>query len=126
MKKKVISIMYILFNFILLNSSVSYGASQSSDVASLRRRMYAISSDNGLFHAGSLVAGYIVYAAIVVSVVVLMIKGIKFITASPEGKADVKKELIPWAIGLIILFTMNIVLNVFQDWVSLHINNLAL
>lgn len=75
--------------------------------------------DNKLIDAGSYIAGWIFYAAIIICVIVLMIKGIKFITASPEGKADVKKELIPWFIGIILLFSFRIALqwvaNITQD-----------
>ena len=40
-----------------------------------------------------------------------MFKGIKFLISSPEGKADAKKEMIPWAIGVVILFSMNVIIN---------------
>ena len=123
MKRKISSIMCIVLNVLLFNYNSVY-ALQKGQTTGLREQMYSIPNNNGLFNAGSEIAGYIVYAAIVISVIVLMVKGIKFITSSPEGKADVKKELIPWAIGLVILFSMNIVLNAIKDIAMRNINTL--
>lgn len=38
------------------------------------------------------------------AVIILLIKGVKMMKAAPEAKADVKKELISYAIGAFILF----------------------
>ena len=88
MKRKISSIMCIVLNVLLFNYNSVY-ALQNGQTTGLREQMYSIPNNNGLFNAGSEIAGYIVYAAIVISVIVLMVKGIKFITSSPEGKADV-------------------------------------
>ena len=124
MKKKISLVIYILFNILFCYNTVF--AAQGGDVTGLRESLYytGISNDNSIFAAGSTIAGYIIYVAIAISVIVLMIKGIKFITSSPEGKADVKKELIPWTVGIIILFTMNIVLNFINKFAQSNINNL--
>ena len=82
--------------------------------------------DNRLSNAGSYIAGWLFYAAIIICVIVLMIKGIKFITASPEGKADVKKELIPWFIGIIILFSFRVTLNWIIDIANKNINSITI
>ena len=42
---------------------------------------------------------------VVLSVVMLMIIGIKYMLGSAEAKADYKKTLIPYLIGTFILFT---------------------
>lgn len=68
-------------------------------------------SGKGVIGAGQYIAGWILYAGIIICVIALMIKGIKFITSAPEGKADVKKSLIPWAVGLIILVAGRVALN---------------
>ena len=54
----------------------------------------------------------------------LMVKGIKFIISSPEGKAQAQKELIPWAIGVVILFAMSTILNFIVDFAQNNINNI--
>lgn len=123
MKRKISSIICIVLNIIFLNFNAVY-ALQDGKTTGLREQMYNIPKDNGFFNAGSEIVGYIVYIAIVISVIVLMLKGIKFITSSPEGKADVKKELIPWTIGLVILFSMNVVLTAIKNFTMDGINRL--
>lgn len=78
----------------------------------------------GIIGAGQYVAGWILYAGIIICVIALMIKGIKFITAAPEGKADVKKSLIPWAIGLVILIAGRVALNWIIDLAQSGLNGI--
>lgn len=124
MKKKISLVIYILFNILFCYNTVF--AAQGGDVTGLRESLYmtGISSDNSIFVAGSTIAGYIIYVAIAISVIMLMIKGIKFITSSPEGQANVKKELIPWAVGIVILFTMTFVLRFINQFAQNNINTL--
>ena len=115
MKKKIVKILFLIFIIMLNVINVVYAA--PADIYNI--------GNNKLQTAGTYVAGIIKYAAIVIGVVVLMLKGIKFITASPEGKADAKKELIPWFIGLIILFAMIPFLNWIIDLSKNNINNIT-
>ena len=93
MKNKSIRILLLILIIMLAVMNVAYAS--PTDI-------YTGGGDR-LSNAGTYIAGWIRYAGIIICVIVLMLKGIKFITASPEGKADVKKELIPWAVGLVIL-----------------------
>lgn len=52
------------------------------------------------------------YAA---AVIILMIKGYKFMKASPEAKAEVKKELVSYAIGAVILFAVGTFIGIFAS-----------
>ena len=81
---------------------------------------------SGLVNAGLYITKWIRYGAFIASVVVLMSKGIKFIVASPEGKADVKKEMIPWAVGMFLLLAFNVILNVVANFAQPHVNNITL
>ena len=119
MKKKISLVIYVLFNIILFYNTVF-----AEDVSGLSKGLYNFSNDNKIFTMGSNIAGWVIYAAIIVCVVTLMVKGIKFITSSPEGQASVKKELIPWAIGIIILFSARIVLNFINNFAQNNINTL--
>lgn len=89
-------------------------------------QIYNLNSNNRILNAGSKVTAYIIYAGIIISVVVLMQKGMKFITASPEGKAEVKKEIIPWVIGLVLLLSINIVIQFVADFSQEHVNTLTI
>lgn len=115
MKKKIIKILPIVFVVMFCIVNVVYAA--PSDI-------YNAGEGTRLRFAGRYVAGWIYWAALIAAVVVLMIKGIKFITSSPEGKADVKKEMIPWAVGILILFFFIPILNWIIDLVKDNINTI--
>ncbi len=76
--------------------------------------IYNVGSNNGIVNAAVYIGGWIRYGALIAAVVVLMSKGIKFVVSAPEGKADAKKELIPWAIGVVLLFAINAIINFFS------------
>lgn len=124
--KKITLIILILIT-VLCSFNVSYADNQQ-EIDNLSSQIYNADAINGskLTTVGANIAWYISWVAIIVSVIVLMQKGIKFITSAPEGKAEVKKELMPWAIGLVILFSMNIVLNFIIDFAQNNVNNLAI
>ena len=108
MLKKISITLFVIIVLILLNSGIVMADNTST--------LYSNATQNNkIAGAGAMIAGWLRYGALVIAVVMLMVKGIKFITASPEGKAEVKKELIPWAIGVFILFTFNLVLQIFVD-----------
>lgn len=54
----------------------------------------------------------ICYAAAVIMLVML---GVKFITASPEGKAEIKKSAIIYVIGAIIVFAAGTLLGIISN-----------
>ena len=54
----------------------------------------------------------ICYAA---AVIMLFLVGVKFITASPEGKAEIKKSAIQYVIGAIIVFAAGALLGVISN-----------
>lgn len=49
------------------------------------------------------ILGLIQVIGYVSAVVIAVVMGIKYIIASPEGKADLKKTMVPYAIGCLIL-----------------------
>ncbi|MBR2705596.1 MAG: hypothetical protein IKG14_00815 [Clostridia bacterium] len=50
---------------------------------------------------------YICYAA---AVILLVILGVRFMTASPEGKAEIKKSAIIYVIGAVLVFAAGLIL----------------
>lgn len=46
------------------------------------------------------------------AVIILMLIGIKFITAAPEGKAQIKEKMVPATIGAIILFAVGTIIKI--------------
>lgn len=123
--KKFITIFFILIAIIFNVNNITYAdAITPSDITNQIYNTTEI-NNNEFSNMGAKIAGYIIWVAIIISVIVLMSKGIKFITSAPEGKAEVKKELMPWAIGLIILFSMNVVIRFVVNFAQNNINNLT-
>lgn len=119
MKKSFLKISVIIFTimFVLINmTNVSYGGNDSTknnnqaQQRGIRDDLYG-SPNTTLTTAASKIAGVIEYIALAFAVGMLILKGIKFVTSSPDGKADVKKELIPWSIGVVLLFTLIMFIN---------------
>ncbi len=54
----------------------------------------------------------ICYAA---AVIMLMMLGIKFVTASPEGKAEIKKSAIIYVIGAVMVFAAGLLIGIIQN-----------
>ena len=44
-----------------------------------------------------------------------MMLGIKFVTASPEGKAEIKKSAIIYAIGAVMVFAAGLLIGIIQN-----------
>lgn len=61
------------------------------------------------------VLGIIQWAGIVAAVAIAMFIGIKYITSSPEGKADVKKTLIYYVAGIVILLSASGIVTVIKN-----------
>lgn len=61
------------------------------------------------------VLGIIRWAGIAIAVGVAMFVGIKYITASPDGKAEVKKTLILYIGGIVLLLSASAVVTFIQD-----------
>lgn len=55
---------------------------------------------------------FICYAA---AVILLVMLGIKFMTASPDGKAEVKKSAVIYVVGAILVFATGLLLNLIKN-----------
>lgn len=64
------------------------------------------------------VLGVIRWGGIIVAVIIAMFIGIKFITASPEGKAEVKKTAIFYIAGIVILLSASAIVTVIGNSVQ--------
>lgn len=59
--------------------------------------------------------GIIRWGGIVVAVIIAMFLGIKYITASPDGKAEIKKTLVLYIAGIAILLLASTIVTVIQN-----------
>ena len=77
------------------------------------------SASTELSNTISNVLGVIKYAGIIIAVIVAMYIGIKYITASPEGKAEVKKTLGFFVGGIVLLLSASAIVGALQTTLSI-------
>ena len=65
-----------------------------------------------------LLFGVIRWGGLIAAVVIAMIIGIKFITSSPEGKAEVKKTAMFYVAGIVILLSASAIVTVIGNSVG--------
>lgn len=73
-----------------------------------------INSSTELTKTVSNILGIVTYICYAAAVVMLLILGVKYITASPEGKADIKKTAVQYVIGAVLVFAAGFVLNLIK------------
>ncbi len=64
------------------------------------------------------ILGLLQFAAVAIALAMLLVIGIKYITASPEGKADIKGTAIAYLIGAVCIFSAVGILNGIKDIVE--------
>lgn len=60
------------------------------------------------------ILGVVTYVCYAAAVVMLLYLGVKYLTASPEGKAEIKKSAIIYVIGAVLVFAAGIVINMLK------------
>lgn len=70
-----------------------------------------------LVNIGGQIVGLIRTIGTIISVGVLVVLGIKYMTASPEGKADYKGTMVPYVVGAVVLFA--------STWIATAVYNFA-
>jgi len=64
------------------------------------------------------ILGILQFVAVAIALAMLLVIGIKYITASPEGKADIKGTAIAYLIGAVCIFAAVGILNGIKDIVE--------
>lgn len=106
-KYKIIYII-LLISLIISITNTSYGFG----IDNLKGTGVATSE---LKQAGNNIVGVITAVGVVVSVIVLIVIGIKYMMGSVEEKAEYKKTLVPYAIGAMMVFAISNFLNIFYQ-----------
>ena len=58
------------------------------------------------------VAAYICYAA---AIIIIIVKGVQFANSAPEGKAEIKKQMIAICIGVALIFAIDRILRIISN-----------
>ena len=80
------------------------------------------SSDATLNNMGGLVIGVVTFVCYAAAIIILLVKGVQFMMAAPEGKAELKKQLVAYVIGAVIMFAIGtfvqIIATVAHDYIG--------
>lgn len=88
------------------------GGSGGTDAPTINRDITPDESFNSVISAIFGVAAYICYAA---AVIVVLVKGVKFMDAAPDAKAEIKKEAIGIVVGAFITFGIGAILQIIAN-----------
>lgn len=76
-------------------------------------------SDTGIQTVGQKIFGGIQVFGVVASVLILAILGVKYMMASPDGKAEYKSSMIPYIVGAVLIFGASTIANFVYKAVNL-------
>lgn len=101
MKKsvKVLSILLMALTVLTVICNITYAAVTPDSITAKEPTDATKMVDLG----GKILGGLRVFGTIA-SVLIIAILGIKYLTASPEGKADYKANMVPYIVGAVLLF----------------------
>ena len=108
--KKVLSILLIFIIIIFMLSNVVL----AGDPTSAMKDFNSGSGNSTLSNVGSNVYGIILIVGSAVAFITLAVMAIKFMTAAPDEKAEIKKNLIGFVVGVLILICTLTILRIFQ------------
>lgn len=108
--KKVFSILLIFIITIFMLSNIVL-----ADPISAMEDYDSPSGNSNLSSIGSKLYGIILIVGSAVAFIVLAIMAIKFMTAAPDEKAEIKKNLIGFVVGVLILICTLTILRIFQS-----------
>lgn len=110
MKNKCIIIVYIVVFIIVLISNCYCIYAQSVD------HIYdPITGNNPLATPAKYILGIIKYVGVAICVGAIIVNGIKYVTVSPDGKAEIKKQIIMFVVGAILLFSVTTFIDIIYD-----------
>ena len=75
----------------------------------------SVSGIEGLTNVGNQIVTILTTIGIVLSVIVLVILGIKYMMGSVEERADYKKTMMPYVIGAALVFSASIIANIIYN-----------
>ncbi len=68
--------------------------------------------------AANIILGIVQVVAVAVAVIMLIVLAVKYISASPEGKADIKKSATMYIVGAILLFASTGILEILKQFAT--------
>ena len=120
MKKKYIIIIYLIsIIFIVLTTFTN------TTYALTAGELYGNTiNGNKLYSPARIVLGIIKWAGTAILIGRVIVKGIQYVSISPEGKASIKKDMVMLLVGAVLLFGFATILDVIYN-ASSNVNSLT-
>lgn len=99
--QKIFSVLLIVFMLLTITTNVFAAVSKPSEVNAVTSGVKGV---NQVTELGGQVVGILRTAGIVLSVIILIVLGIKYMIGSAEEKAEYKKTFVPYIIGAALIF----------------------
>lgn len=114
--RNIIFIVCILIMLILTFSTITYASGFNPDT--YKPGPLNTTDAGDAIELGEKIIGGITAVGTVVSVVVTLIMGIKYMVGSVEEKAEYKKSMVPILVGMILLFGTSWIIKIIYESVS--------
>lgn len=116
MNKKLVKIFSILLIVIMLSSiALNVFALSPSEITADKS-----TSTESIKTVGNKIVGVLQAVGVILSVIVLIVLGIKYMMGSAEEKAEYKKTMIPYIVGAALIFAASafaqVIYNFFNGW----------
>ena len=125
MKRNVIKVFAIL----LLVAAILFVASAPAFAASGFDQNFPVNDSSGASGTISTVIGTIIFicqlVGMGVAIIMLLVIAIKYIAASPNDKAEIKKHLVVYIVGAVLLFAASGLLSLIKTWATSLSNEAA-
>lgn len=112
----VIIILSIMTNVVFAKSEIQIAAQQGINVNDYKPG--SIEGADKLKDIGNIIIGFLQLIGSILSVIVLIIIGIKYLLGSVEEKAQYKETMKPYIIGAVLVFSITTILKIISDIMS--------
>lgn len=86
------------------------GGSSDLNLDALGEEINNVSASSAATTAMNKVLGVVTVLIVTAAIILLIMKGVAFMQAAPEGKAEIKKQLIAIVVGGVIIFGINTII----------------
>ena len=94
----------------IAKKGTSTGGSSDLNLNALGEEINNVSASSEATTAINKVLGVVTILIVTAAIILLLMKGVAFMQAAPEGKAEIKKQLIAIVVGGVIIFGINTII----------------
>lgn len=121
MKKKTVKIIstIMLVTMILFSiSNLVLAATTGDPLDPSQMQGQTSNASTKVQEVANIILGIVQVVAVAVAVIMLIVLAVKYISASPEGKADIKKSATLYIVGAVLLFASTAILGVLKEFAT--------